>query len=134
MEDLTPNSQIICERICVQKPSIGVHSEFVQEKPGVCAQCGDAVEALEPSRCYYCLAIICWTCWDATMGACHGCVADLARNQRKIKAELQAMHKSKVGRPKTLKDCVHCGNRFGARVFRQHKPICAKLTPTERAG
>jgi len=132
-----PNPQIVCESICVQKPAIGVDSEFVHADgcvSGTCRQCGDIVEALDPSRCFYCLAILCYGCWDETLGSCRGCIADIARGRRKIKAQIQAMHKSKVGRPKVGAVCLHCGNRFGARELRRHKPICVKLTAAERTA
>ena len=125
INELAAPPEIICAGICANSPG---HSEFVQ----TCGQCGNLIEALEPSRCFYCMALLCWKCWDDNLGVCRGCIADLARRNVKIKAELASMHKSKVGRPKVMVGCPHCGNRFGTRGFRKHKPICAKLTPEER--
>lgn len=98
-----------------------------------CMQCGELVEALDPSRCFYCMAIMCWTCWGMTYGSCKGCIKDLERERVRIAAQLaEGEPKPRNGRPKKLSACEYCGCRLGVRVMRRHKPICAKLTPEER--
>jgi hypothetical protein len=90
-----------------------------------CAQCHDLIETLEPTRCFYCCAILCWKCWDDRQGVCRGCFYTVqAWTKRLQKAALASMHKS--GRPRTLRMCPHCRQKLGARELRRHKPICAK--------
>lgn len=96
-----------------------------------CAQCSDVIESLQPTFCFYCMAILCWQCWDKTQGVCAGCLSGIQKKRAEIKAELDAMHKSKVGRPTVQSLCKHCGQPFAARVLRKHQPICAKRSRVE---
>ena len=52
-------------------------------------------------------------------------MTDLPRMTTDRGIEIQARRKVyRGGRPKTLKACVYCGQKFGARELRAHRPKC----------
>lgn len=100
-----------------------VHNDGV--KSANCQQCGDLIESLELTRCFYCAGIICWKCWDDRQGVCRGCYDTAQRWEQRMNTSRQASE-HKTGRPKRLCACPHCHKRFGSRELRKHKPVCAK--------
>jgi hypothetical protein len=105
--------------------------QFVQsetpENGHTCRQCGDVVESLEPSRCFYCSCILCWVCWEKTLGSCIGCTKAAREWSAKMESARVAAGLHKVGRPRVQRKCKKCGKFFGARLLREHKPVCGTL-------
>ena len=91
---------------------------------GTCVQCQVQIEAAKELRCFWCVELMCWKCWEMNYGQCSKCARTISRTNDASRMAY-ARKVKRGGRPKTMRRCPSCKVRFSARELRKHKPGCA---------